>query len=332
LAGKSTKLKPTIKKKVEKAPARKAAKTKVAAKTISKSKKQTPKSAAVRQKAPVKSTKSIKPQKPKSQAAKKAVKKVISKAAVSKATSKPKTVAKPAKKVKAAVKKSALVKAKTKKMTPSKASPKRPVKTKTMTKVAKPSNAATQIRMVKPFAPKVILPPPKKHLPPPAPKQPTPNEAVALKAFEKAHKEFVRGRFTEARDQFRELLEKHSAVVEVAARARTYLAIAESRIKADTSLPKDADSLYDRGVIELNRGEFAIAQDFFERALKREPEAAHIHYGLAATKAQLGATEEALKSLEQAFSLRPILRSRATQDMDLAPLHSTPEFEQLVSP
>ncbi len=38
----------------------------------------------------------------------------------------------------------------------------------------------------------------------------------------------------------------------------------------------------------------------FERALKREPEAAHIHYGLAATRARLGAVDLALQSLQRA--------------------------------
>src|ERR1044072_4899452 len=124
--------------------------------------------------------------------------------------------------------------------------------------------------------------------PPAAPRPPTIDESAALLAFERAHKEFVRGRFAEARNQFRILLDKYSQVSEVAARSRTYLAIAESRLRTDSILPRDADSLYDRGVIELNRGEYVAAQEMFERALKREPEAAHIHYGLAATRARLG--------------------------------------------
>src|SRR4030095_14384701 len=112
------------------------------------------------------------------------------------------------------------------------------------------------------------------------PRQPTVDEAAALKAFERAHKEFTRGRFGEARNQFRALLDKYFQVSEVAARSRTYLAVADARLRTESILPRDADSLYDRGVIELNRGEFVAAQEMFERALKREPEAAHIHYGL----------------------------------------------------
>ena len=164
-------------------------------------------------------------------------------------------------------------------------------------------------------------------LPPP---QPTHDEAAALRAFEVAHKEFARGRFAEARIQFRSLVEKYASVPEVTARARTYLAVAEARLRTELVLPRDADSLYDRGVIELNRGEYVAAQELFERALRREPEAAHIHYGLAASRARLGAIDTALKSLRRALDLQPKLRIRAQRDQDLNPLRSDPEFDQLV--
>jgi tetratricopeptide (TPR) repeat protein len=166
--------------------------------------------------------------------------------------------------------------------------------------------------------------------PPPAPRQPTVDESAALGAFERAHKEFVRGRFAEARNQFRVLVDKYSQVSEVAARARTYLAIAESRLRTESMLPRDADSLYDRGVIELNRGEYVAAQEMFERALKREPEAAHIHYGLAATRARLGSIDLALESLQRALDLQPNLRVRAQHDHDLNPLRNDPDFDRLI--
>lgn len=164
----------------------------------------------------------------------------------------------------------------------------------------------------------------------PPPRQPTIDEAAALKAFERAHKEFTRGRFAEARTQFRALLEKYFQVSEVAARSRTYLAVADSRLRTETILPRDADSLYDRGVIELNRGEYVAAQEMFERALKREPEAAHIHYGLAATRARLGSVDLALQSLQRALDIQPTLRVRAQHDHDLTALRNDPDFDRLV--
>jgi tetratricopeptide (TPR) repeat protein len=166
--------------------------------------------------------------------------------------------------------------------------------------------------------------------PPPPLRPPTQDESAALVAFERAHKEFARGRFAEARNQFRVLVEKYSQVAEVAARARTYLAIAESRLRTESILPRDADSLYDRGVIELNRGEYVAAQEMFERALKREPEAAHIHYGLAATRARLGSIDLALESLQKALDLQPNLRVRAQHDHDLTPLRNDPDFDRLI--
>ncbi|MEP6818384.1 MAG: tetratricopeptide repeat protein [bacterium] len=164
----------------------------------------------------------------------------------------------------------------------------------------------------------------------PPPRQPTVDESAALKAFERAHKEFTRGRFGEARNQFRALLDKYFQVSEVAARARTYLAVADARLRTESILPRDADSLYDRGVIELNRGEYVAAQEMFERALKREPEAAHIHYGLAATRARLGSVDLALQSLQRALDLQPTLRVRAQHDHDLTSLRNDPDFDRLV--
>ena len=204
----------------------------------------------------------------------------------------------------------------------------KPVKATRPVVVSRPKKTVTHTR-AKPGTtrPPLVFKKPVPSLPPP---QPTHDEAAALHAFEAAHKEFARGRFAEARNQFRSLVEKYPTVSEVAARSRTYLAVAEARLRTELALPRDADSLYDRGVIELNRGEYVAAQELFERALRREPEAAHIHYGLAASRARLGAIDTALKSLRRALDIQPNLRIRAQRDQDLSPLRSDPEFDQLV--
>lgn len=198
--------------------------------------------------------------------------------------------------------------------------------------IAVPAKASKPAKTVK-AAPKQAVkstPARRPALPPPTPRQPTQDEAAALRAFERAHKEFARGHFSEARQLFRALVEKHAGVSEVTARARTYLTIAESRLRAEPQLPRDADSLYDRGVIELNRGDYVAAQELFERALKREPAASHIHYGLAATRARLGSIDLALESLGRALEIQPNLRIRAQHDQDLTALRNDPEFERLV--
>ena len=214
---------------------------------------------------------------------------------------------------------------------------KRPTKTKKVQKVAAKKATAKKVassrvkKTQKVAAARAMRPLPRPApVPLPPPRQPTQDESAALVAFERAHKEFVRGRFAESRNQFRILLDKFSQVSEVAARARTYLAISEARLRTESMLPKDADSLYDRGVIELNRGEYVAAQEMFERALKREPEAAHIHYGLAATRARLGSIDLALESLQRALDLQPNLRLRAQHDHDLNPLRNDPDFDRLI--
>jgi tetratricopeptide (TPR) repeat protein len=298
-AGKSAKPQPLKKRSAaEKAPARKATKA------ISKS------SAAVTTKnKSAKTTKS-------------AVVKKIAKAAPKASKAKPKTTAKaaPPKRKTAVTRKAAPIKPAKKRVTaPAKAA--KPAKSAKSTKPAKVQSR----QPAKPTSARKSATPP-----PPPPRQPTQDEAAALRAFERAHKEFARGRFTDARQLFRALLEKHAGVSEVAARARTYLAIAESRLRAEPSLPRDADSLYDRGVIELNRGDYVAAQELFERALKREPSAAHIHYGLAATRSRLGSIDSALESLQRALEIQPTLRIRAQHDQDLTALRNVPEFEHLV--
>jgi tetratricopeptide (TPR) repeat protein len=221
--------------------------------------------------------------------------------------------------VPAATKKAAPAKTATRKATaPPK--PQKKSQTAAKSKVAQKKPAASAQQQRRTPQPPVASPP----------RQPTRDEAAALKAFERAHKEFVRGRFSDARALFRALVEKHAGVSEVTARARTYLAIAEARLRTESTLPRDADSLYDRGVIELNRGEYVAAQEMFERALKREPEAAHIHYGLAATRARLGSIDSALESLGRALDLQPNLRVRAQHDQDLTILRNDPDFERLV--
>lgn len=206
--------------------------------------------------------------------------------------------------------------AKTKPSAPQKQIAHRPVKA-----VAAPAPA----KSAKPAKPSGTVAPPAVVV-----RQPTRDEAAALKAFERAHREFARGRFSEARSLFAALIEQHAGVSEVTARARTYVNISEARLRTDPGIPRDADSLYDRGVIELNRGEYVAAQEMFERALKREPEAAHVHYGLAATRARLGSLEAALGSLERALNLQPNLRVRAQHDQDLTALRNEPDFERLV--
>jgi tetratricopeptide (TPR) repeat protein len=220
----------------------------------------------------------------------------------------------------------------TKKAPPAKSAAKKQIAAKPTKRPAAKSTKQKAAPKARPVKSAATRPQPTPKTPPrPAPRpKPSQDEMAAIHAFERAHKDFARGRFSEARQAFRALIEQHPHASEVTARARIYLAIAESRLRTETALPRDPDALYDRGVIELNRGDYVAAQELFERALKREPEAAHVHYGLAATRARLGSITPALEALERALNLQPNLRIRAQHDQDLAALRNDPDYERLI--
>lgn len=161
------------------------------------------------------------------------------------------------------------------------------------------------------------------------------DEAAALQAFQAAYKHFGRGRFAEARDMFRALLAKFPGVAEVSARSRTYLSIAERRLESEKSFPTDFAGLYNRAVIELNRGDLITARNYFELALRREsdsPDAAYAHYGLAAIYARQSETQSALNALQKALTIEPALRRRAQHDSDFQTLRTEADFETLIFP
>ena len=55
------------------------------------------------------------------------------------------------------------------------------------------------------------------------------------------------------------------------------------------------------------------------------------HYNLACVRAGQGKLKDALKSLEEAFRLRPELKEAAPKDSDLAALHDDPHFQELIN-
>ncbi|HXG68933.1 MAG TPA: tetratricopeptide repeat protein [Blastocatellia bacterium] len=166
---------------------------------------------------------------------------------------------------------------------------------------------------------------------PPAPPQSkrAANAQVALRAYERALKEFNRQDFAAAKAAFEEFLAKFGDQEDIAAGARTYLAVCEQRLARTPTAPRSVDDLYDRGVIEFNRGNAQEAIALFDKALKAEPRADHVWYSLAAAYTRADDAANALFALRRAIALRPIHRSRARNDLDFTSLHANEEFRQL---
>jgi len=152
----------------------------------------------------------------------------------------------------------------------------------------------------------------------------------AVRAFEQAVRLFNRQEFERAREAFQAVIERFPTEAEVLARARAYLAICQQKLQTPRPVPRTAEALYDRGVIELNRGHIAPAITYFEKALKLDPRADHAVYALAAAYARSGQVEKAIATLRQAIAMRETYRLHARRDPDFLPLYANPEFQRLV--
>lgn len=154
--------------------------------------------------------------------------------------------------------------------------------------------------------------------------------SAAVKAFDQAVSLFYHHDFESARRAFTNFIHQFHQETEMVARARTYVTICAQRLSHPPSLPRDAEALYDRGIIELNSGRILEAISYFEKALKYEPDAPHIIYSLAAAHSRLGSIEKALEELKKAVGLREVLRIQARRDSDFVNLYTHPGFQELV--
>ncbi|HEU4388819.1 MAG TPA: tetratricopeptide repeat protein [Blastocatellia bacterium] len=169
-----------------------------------------------------------------------------------------------------------------------------------------------------------------KPLPMPPKRPPTPETLAAVRAFEHALKTFNRHDYPAAKAAFETLLVKYSEQTEVLAGIRPYLAICDQRLARTPAAPRGTDALYDRGVLEYNKGNTPGAISLFEKALRTEPRGDHIMYSLAAAHARMGSVPKTLDYLRRAIGLRPVHRSHARRDPDFAGLHANEDFQELV--
>lgn len=168
----------------------------------------------------------------------------------------------------------------------------------------------------------------RKFVEPPIVARPAPTRAI--RAFEQAIKIFNRHEFARAYEAFESVIERFPDEPEILARARAYLMICQQRLSHSPAPPRTAEALYDRGVIELNRGQVGQAILLFEKALRLEPGADHIVYALASAYAKGGNAERALEMLKQCISKSETYRIHARRDPDFRSLYTHEGFQKLV--
>jgi len=151
-----------------------------------------------------------------------------------------------------------------------------------------------------------------------------------LRAFEHAVRVFNRRQFAEAKPLFESIQHRYPQEVEINARAQTYIHVCNQKLARPPSSPRDADELYDRGVVALNIGDFTQARSFFEKSLRLRPDAPHVLYSLAVTHAQSGAVDQALDYLTRSIQMQPRFRTQALNDTDLSELREDKRFLELL--
>lgn len=151
-----------------------------------------------------------------------------------------------------------------------------------------------------------------------------------LRAYEQALKVFNRRHFAEAKELFEAIQHRYPQEVEIIARTQTYIQICVQKLARPNVSPRDADELYDRGVVALNIGDFTQARTLFEKALRLRPDEPHLLYSLAATHAQTGAHDQALDYLNRLIQIQPRYRAQAMNDADFSELHADKRFLEIL--
>lgn len=83
---------------------------------------------------------------------------------------------------------------------------------------------------------------------------------------------------------------------------------------------------HSEGLRYFATGEYERAVEFFERALRQEPDQAGLLYNLACAESLLGRTDDALEHLERSIELQPRFRAAAQTDSDFEPMRADPRF------
>jgi tetratricopeptide (TPR) repeat protein len=137
-------------------------------------------------------------------------------------------------------------------------------------------------------------------------------------------------KFAQARSRF----EKAADGPDVALRhrAKVYAEICRSRIETSKLRLKSADDYYNYGIRLMNDRQVDEAEHHLGEALKRDPNADHVHYATAVLQAIKGDTAGVHRSLSRAIELNPRNRPLALNDSDLAAVREDPSISDLLHP
>lgn len=151
-----------------------------------------------------------------------------------------------------------------------------------------------------------------------------------VEVFDKAVSLFHAGRY----DQAKELFERAGSgpAREVSHVARIHVRMCERRISRPAVTFSTAEDHYNYAVTLINRRELQAAERHLQDAVKLTPNADHIHYALALSRALHGDILRAYESLKRAIELDPRNRMQAHNDPDFAEFAHQQPIARLLFP
>jgi predicted Zn-dependent protease len=152
-----------------------------------------------------------------------------------------------------------------------------------------------------------------------------------LAVYAEAMKEFRKGKFDKAVDMLRAFMEKYPAEHEFVDRARTYIAVAEERLRQtkEAVSPKTADDFFHYAVFKLNNGENEEALKLLEKAQKLSPDEGKIPFLMAQAFCASGQAEASLEALRKAIQIDKFFSILAQNESALEPLWEDRKFKLL---
>ena len=137
-----------------------------------------------------------------------------------------------------------------------------------------------------------------------------------VRFFDKAVSLFHAGQYEQAKGLFEKAgLGPARGVAHV---ARIHARMCEKKISRPVVTFQSAEELYNYAVTLINRRELQAAERHLQDAIRLTPNADHIHYALALSRALHGDILRAYESLKRAIELDPRNRMQAHNDPDFA--------------
>jgi tetratricopeptide (TPR) repeat protein len=118
--------------------------------------------------------------------------------------------------------------------------------------------------------------------------------------------------------------------MELADRARLYLAVCQRRTKAPARQAAEGEDVYYAALVEKNRRNFQGAIEQLKKPSRMSSDG-RVPYLMACCYAQLNEVDSALESLERAIAEDEGSRALARRDPDFEPLRESAGFQKLTA-